>query len=389
MAARMVPLCSRAVLRSLGVRAPAFWVRQCSTAAHKAPWTLWKRPVIIAGGVAAIGIVSGTFYLKMMAVSPAVADLTPPSVSDPNRSASTKAEEVIPARWQNIEKLPNVPISRKVTGSTPLPGIRLTLFQYQTCPFCCKVRAFLDFAGVPYDVVEVEPVLRQQIRFSQYKKVPILLLREGENCWQLNDSSVIISILQSYLLNRKPGIRFYLDLYQPVKTKDPTGKEVLEVFNKYNLMYGTSGSVDRNVINSEMQWRRWADDHLVHVLSPNVYRSREEALQAFRYFSDVGEWEKLFPAWERGLVIYVGATAMYFIGKRLQKKYNLKDDVRLSFYEACDTWTSHLGNAKFSGGNWPNLADLISTSYSNLCAALRSRNNDRDFSALGAWRDVV
>lgn len=74
-------------------------------------------------------------------------------------------------------------IPLQVNGPTVLPGIRLTLFQYQTCPFCCKVRAFLDFVGIPYDVVEVDPVLRQQIKFSTYKKVPILLVQEGENCW--------------------------------------------------------------------------------------------------------------------------------------------------------------------------------------------------------------
>ena len=37
----------------------------------------------------------------------------------------------------------------------------------------------------------------------------------------------------------------------------------------------------------ERKWRKWADDVLVHVLSPNVYRTREEALQAFNWFSEV------------------------------------------------------------------------------------------------------
>lgn len=49
------------------------------------------------------------------------------------------------------------------------------------------------------------------------------------NFWsiqQLNESSAIISILQSYRLNSEPGIQAYLNLYQPMKTKDPKGKEV-------------------------------------------------------------------------------------------------------------------------------------------------------------------
>ncbi len=59
-------------------------------------------------------------------------------------------------------------------------GLEITLFQYPTCPFCCKVRAFLDYYGISYDVIEVNPVLRQQIKWSAYKKVPILLIRVGD-----------------------------------------------------------------------------------------------------------------------------------------------------------------------------------------------------------------
>ncbi|XP_022651194.1 prostaglandin E synthase 2-like isoform X2 [Varroa destructor] len=305
------------------------------------------------------GRVVGTLHWKLSAASPAVEDSPQKSTGNANTPLIVQAQEVEPASWKNIKEPPNVPIARKVSGAQPLPGIRLTLFQYQTCPFCCKVRAFLDYHGIPYDIVEVEPVLRQQIKFSTYKKVPIVLLREGNNCWQLNESSAIISILQSYRLNSEPGIQAYLNLYQPMKTKDPKGKEVLEVFNKYNLIYDPrEETLNEDAVSSEIKWRRWADDHLVHVLSPNVYRSPTEALQAFNYFSDVGDWKKLFPAWERYLVIYVGAAAMYLVGKRLQKKYNLKEDVRLSFYEACDTWTDYLGNGKFAGGKRPNLADL-------------------------------
>lgn len=54
-------------------------------------------------------------------------------------------------------------------------GLKLVLYQYQTCPFCCKVRAFLDYYGISYDIVEVDPVLRQAVGWSEYKKVPILV----------------------------------------------------------------------------------------------------------------------------------------------------------------------------------------------------------------------
>ena len=50
----------------------------------------------------------------------------------------------------------------------------LTLYQYKTCPFCCKTRAFLDYYGLEYKSVEVNPLTRKEIKFSKYKKVPFI-----------------------------------------------------------------------------------------------------------------------------------------------------------------------------------------------------------------------
>lgn len=52
----------------------------------------------------------------------------------------------------------------------------MILYQYKTCPFCSKVRAFLDYHGLPYDIVEVNPVMRKEIKWSAYRKVPILMV---------------------------------------------------------------------------------------------------------------------------------------------------------------------------------------------------------------------
>ena len=63
-----------------------------------------------------------------------------------------------------------------------------TLYQYATCPFCCKVRAYLDFYGVEYDIVEVNPIFRNEIKFSEYRKVPILKFSDVQVrlCYVLN-----------------------------------------------------------------------------------------------------------------------------------------------------------------------------------------------------------
>lgn len=57
---------------------------------------------------------------------------------------------------------------------------KLTLFQYYSCPFCCKVRAYLDLRGINYDIVEVNSVFHQEISWSDYKKVPIVVVSDKQ-----------------------------------------------------------------------------------------------------------------------------------------------------------------------------------------------------------------
>lgn len=52
------------------------------------------------------------------------------------------------------------------------------------------ISAFLDYYDIPYKVVEVNPLSKKEIKWSDYKKVPILVV-DGE---QLVDSSGTISL---------------------------------------------------------------------------------------------------------------------------------------------------------------------------------------------------
>jgi len=227
---------------------------------------------------------------------------------------------------------------------------KLTLYQYATCPFCCKVRTMLDFYDINYEVVEVNPVSRKEIKFSEYRKVPIL--KAGET--QINDSSVIISLLKTHLLG-KGDIEELLSYY-PVLESEEKRKKVLEYQNRYNVMYRVALSDEQHkLVKDEAKWRRWVDDTFIHTLSPNIYRTMNESLNAMEYITHVGN----FSSFERSLVYYTGAVAMYVIGKRLKKRYKLKDDVRESMYEETRVWLKRLGKKKkFVGGDRPNLADL-------------------------------
>uniref|UniRef100_A0A9J7ZU90 Prostaglandin E synthase 2-like n=2 Tax=Cyprinus carpio TaxID=7962 RepID=A0A9J7ZU90_CYPCA len=111
--------------------------------------------------------------------------------------------------------------------------LKLTLYQYKTCPFCSKVRAFLDYHGLPYEIVEVNPVMRQEIKWSTYRKVPILMVN---GMVQLNDSSVIVSVLKTYLVSKEKTISEILACYPEMKAKNDSGKDVIEFGNKYWVM---------------------------------------------------------------------------------------------------------------------------------------------------------
>ncbi|XP_029366943.1 prostaglandin E synthase 2 isoform X3 [Echeneis naucrates] len=235
-------------------------------------------------------------------------------------------------------------------------GLTLTLYQYKTCPFCSKVRAFLDFHGLPYEIVEVNPVMRQEIKWSAYRKVPILMVNGDV---QLNDSSVIISSLSTFLVNKDKSISEILRCYPQMKSVNESGKEVTEYNNKYWLMLSEDETADvypeKGMQKEEMKWRQWADNWLVHLISPNVYRSTGEALASFDYIVREGK----FGTFEGFFAKYVGAAAMYLISKRLKSRHNLQDDVRQDLYKAVNDWVAAIGkNRKFMGGERPNLADL-------------------------------
>jgi len=289
-----------------------------------------------------------------------------------------------------FEKPPEFPVARSLTSDSDRSGLKVTLYQYQTCPFCCKARAFLDYFGISYDVIEVNSVLRTQMKWSKYKKVPVVVVEYKDKVMQVNDSSVIVSALYSKLLDSEASLEQILDCYPSIKYIDSDGKEKVEIQNKYFLMYNDA-KVNRTKedIVEERRWRRWVDDILVHTLSPNVYRSPSEALAAFQWFDEAGNWPTLFSTWERYLVIYAGALAMYFIGKRLKKRHNIKDDVRESLYDACNHWMKSIKKkgTPFMGGDNPNLADLAMYGVLSAIEGCEAFQDARHHTNIGSWFD--
>jgi len=282
--------------------------------------------------------------------------------------------------------------AREIRPENDQSGLKITLFQYQTCPFCCKARAFLDYYGFNYDVIEVNSVLRKQVKWSKYKKVPIVVVQYRDKIIQINDSSVIVSALYSHLVNNNSDLDKIMDCYPVLRFYDPDGKEKSEIENKYFLMYNEfEPNRAKKEIVSERKWRRWTDEVLVHTLSPNVYRTPGESLEAFRWFNEVGNWDEHFEAWERYLVVYVGALAMFLISKRLKKRHNLKDNVRESLYDECNKWMAAIKEkgTPFMGGVNPNLADLAVFGVLNAIEGCQAFQDARENTTIGIWFDLM
>lgn len=45
-------------------------------------------------------------------------------------------------------------------GGKQLEGEDIMVYQYKICPFCNKLKAVMDYLGIPYKVTEVRRVVR-------------------------------------------------------------------------------------------------------------------------------------------------------------------------------------------------------------------------------------
>lgn len=227
-------------------------------------------------------------------------------------------------------------------------NLDIVLYQFQVCPFCNKVRAYLDYHKIPYRVVEVDPLRKTELRdFSkEYRKVPIALI----NSQQVNGSSNVISTVE--------------------------------------LLKSGKGKDEFSFSPVEDRWMKWLDDHFIHLISPNIYRTPAESLQTFNYITDKSK----FTWWQRASIRYTGAAAMYFIGRRLKKKYDINDE-RQEIHAAIHDWMKAIndgGTDFLDGQKTPGVVDL--SMYGVLKAIetfdtfdeLRKQNGD-----FASWYDRV
>jgi microsomal prostaglandin-E synthase 2 len=203
------------------------------------------------------------------------------------------------------------------------------LYQYEACPFCNKLRAYLDFTRTPYVLVEVDPLLKRELAWSpDYQKVPVAVVGGR----RLTDSGKIIAALEEEAAARRRR-----DAPQRAAVADAVG---------------AAGSV-ADGSEAERRFLAWVDERWVRLLTVNIYRSRRESLQAFDYMT-----KRNFHPWAAEAAKWFGALVhAHLIQGKLKARLGVADE-RAALFAAADEWTAALGGRDFLGGARPNLADL-------------------------------
>lgn len=215
------------------------------------------------------------------------------------------------------EKIQEVLASEEVLRSR-----RLTLYQYTTCPFCNKVKALLECSNLPYDIVEVDPLFKTEIKESGYGKVP--QLRIGEDGPLMVDSDQIVDYLSPLLVSQ--GI-----------SEDERKK-----------------------------WTDWANNVLARYLVINTNRSLSESFQGYHYVEGVENFGTL----RKYIVMIAGGLSMYLVSKLITKKrlapygYTADKDERTSLYSELNSWAESLSEQEqktgkvYHGGQLPDRSDI-------------------------------
>lgn len=204
-----------------------------------------------------------------------------------------------------------------------IPSIQL--YQYAICPFCHKVKALLAYSGLKYEIIEVNPLNKAEIKWSKdYKKVPIAKL-DGTSL--LGSDEIMKGILEDSRiasnLEKRWDRRMTMARFQHKDTK---------------------------------KWVDFANDELSSLLYPNICRTVGDAYAAFGYVNEV----ESFSPFQRVAIRSIGSLAMYFAASRVKKKRRITDEQQALnlLLDRFEKEGLKNGDSFLSGADEPNLGDL-------------------------------
>lgn len=227
----------------------------------------------------------------------------------------------------------------------PVKQTKPVIYQYLICPFCNRVKSYLDFINVKYDTIEVNPLTKAEINFPvDNKKVPIAFF----NGVKVEDSAKII-------------------------------ERITEM--------GESGEFEHGFPSKSFfpedttHWTEWSEKKLAVMLYPNITRTFEESWECFEYAGKVETWS----GFQQTLVRVVGTAAMSLANGKIKKKYNIVDE-RKELKDTVAVWCDALKGQKFLHGEQPTMPDIMVYGVLKSIEGLRTFNEVMDESpVLKEW----
>lgn len=214
------------------------------------------------------------------------------------------------------------------------------LYQYEACPFCNKVKSLLEYKGVDYEVVEVHPLKKTELEFSEYKKVPVYIDSEGK---QVNDSNAIMKRIEEEF---------------PVPS----------VYSQDSLQAA-----------QDETWMNWSESY-VKGLPTAIYDTFSNSLKSFNYITKVGQ----FSWFEKVKVKYLGAFVMSMVSKKIKKREGIEDPAEFLRTKASE-WSKGLGARSFMGGEEPSVSDIAVHGITRCVEGLNAGNILLENKEFASW----
>ena len=204
---------------------------------------------------------------------------------------------------QSISGVQEIKVPEKLLNNLP------TLYCFETCPFCFKVKALLGSREIEYSKIEVDPMSHAELKWSDWTKVPVFVDIDGT---QVNDSNYILH---------------YID-------------------NNSNSEFPRRGE-DQD----QDKWMDFSNSILGKSIVAVIYSSYFTSLKALDYVTKVDK----FSFTSRLLNKWLGAFVMRMVGRSRARIFDAKPRDNLQ-YQLDYMSTGFKGD--YFGGSIPNGADF-------------------------------
>ena len=228
------------------------------------------------------------------------------------------------------------PQEEKVPGAV-VDG-KATLYCFETCPFCWKVRSLLSWKGVAYSKVEVDPMKKAELDFSEWKAVPVFVESDGT---QVNDSNDILHWVNSH-------------------------------------HQGAEGFPEAGEDANQDKWMEFSNEVLGKSIVPVIYRTYRSSLHALDYVTKVDN----FGRWQAWKAKWIGAVVMRLVARSRAKKWERGPEANLA-HQLDELFTGLSGD--FLGGDSPDGGDFSNYGILRSMQGLRGFDIVEGHSVVGAW----